>query len=104
MSLLWCLLLVVLYHHGVTNLAAAGEAGSFAGPALAGSPAGLVGPAEPAAAVAAAAERPAGLPAPQYGSPPLPWTATVCFPIAGASGRRKSGRKAPFASMSNELL
>lgn len=101
MFLLLRLLLVVLCHHGVTNLAAAGEAGSLAGPVLAVSPAGLVGPAEPAAAVAAAAARPAGLPAPQYGSPPLPWTATVCFPIAGASGRRKSGREAPFVSMSS---
>lgn len=50
------------------------------------SPAGLVGLAEPAAAVAA--ERPAGLSAPQYGSPPLPSTATVCFPIAEARRRR----------------
>lgn len=66
---------------------------------LAGSPAGLVGPAgpaEPAGPAAVGAARPAGLPVPQYGSPPLPWTATVCSPIAGASDRRKGGRKAPF--------
>lgn len=54
----------------------------------AGTPAGLVGLVGPAgsAGPAAAAGRPAGLPAPQCGSPPLPSTATACFPIAGACG------------------
>lgn len=60
--------------------AAAGPAGRFAASARAASPAELVVLA--GHVVADAAERPAGLPAPQCGSPPLPLTATVCFPIA----------------------
>lgn len=65
-----------------TNLAAAvGPAGRFAATAWAASPAELVALAEHVV-VADAAERPAGLPAPQCGSPPLPLTAAVCFPIA----------------------
>lgn len=70
------------FHHCVpllANLAVAGAAGWLAGTELAGSPAGLVGPAEP---VVVAAVRPAGLSARQYGSPPLPWTAKACSPIA----------------------
>lgn len=71
-----------LQRHSVTlsvlaNLAVvAVEAGWLAGPALAGPPAELVGPA------AAVAVQPAEPSAPQYRSPPLPLTAVVCFPIA----------------------
>lgn len=60
-----------------TDLAAVGEAGGLAGSVLLESLAALVepaGPAEPAAG-------PVGLPAPPYGNPPLPWTATACSPI-----------------------
>lgn len=46
------------------------------------------------AAVAAAAERPAGLPAPQCGSPPLPSTVAVCFPIARGRCRDRKVRNA----------
>lgn len=66
-----------------TNLAAAvGPAGRFAATARAVSPAELVALAEHVVVADDAAERPAGLPAPQCGSPPLPLTAAVCFPIA----------------------
>lgn len=65
-----------------TNLAAAaGPAEQFAATVRAVSPAEPVALAEHVVA-ADAAERPAGLPAPQCGSPPLPLTAAVCFPIA----------------------
>lgn len=60
--------------------AAVGPAGRSAASVRAASPAELVVLA--GHVVADAAERPAGLPAPQCGSPPLPLTATVCFPIA----------------------
>lgn len=56
--------------------AAVGLAGRFAASVQAVSPVELV------ALAGHVAERPAGLPALQCGSPPLPWTAIVCFPIA----------------------
>lgn len=61
-----------------------------------------MGPAEP---VVAAAVRPAGLSARQCGSPPLPWTAEACSPIAvetnGGSTKTcvRKLPKTPFKSM-----
>lgn len=73
-----------------THLAAAAvPAEQFAASARAVSPAELVALAEHVVAAAAgAAAQPAGLPAPQYGSPQLPLTAAVCFPIAKKKKRR----------------
>lgn len=73
-----------------THLAAAAvQAEQFAASARAVSPAELVALAEHVVAAAGAAAQPAGLPAPQYGSPQLPLTAAVCFPIA--KKKRKEG-------------
>lgn len=62
-----------------THLAAAG-AGGPAVPGLAGWPAGPVGPAD--------GLLPGGPPAPRYGSPPLPYSASTCSPTAREDERK----------------